>query len=523
MDRTVLLFVVLGFLSLACNIECYSRNKFKAAVYEHSLIIPPNRTSVASRYHALADVMVNLKIYDQQAKFAASQDVDILVFPEDGLYGYKFNRKSIKPYLEEIPDPRKEVWNPCTQPRRYADTEIQIYLSCMAMNNSMYIVANMGNKKRCTRRHDPRCPSDGQYQFNTNVVYAPNGRLIARYHKQNLFYEDQFDVPKDVNYATFETPFGKFGTFTCFDILFKEPAITLIEQFNVTNIVFPTAWMDALPLLSSIQFHSAFAEGMGVNFLSANIHLPHKRFHGSGIYTPNGPKNFYYNDVGYGGGKLVISQLDVIRHRKRHQTAYNKVPKPPSNQRSFQAELFKDKFNFVELRSNSGSVSVCHNRLCCHVEYSNYKNNNELYAFGAFDGLHTHEGMYYLQICTLLKCANRTRQSCGKPTKQAFTQFTDLKMYGTFDTNYVYPEVLKSRTRDGQLTLRSTGWRYNNGVLQATRKTSNPVLSASLFGRIYSRDRMPPGYHFSTNSGVITQITVSSLLMVILSVTSVLW
>ncbi|KAK6177051.1 hypothetical protein SNE40_015236 [Patella caerulea] len=493
------ILVVAGILLNSMPASAYNRKTFTAAVYEHSLIFPPNRSTVASRYNALADVMVNLRIYDQQAKFAASQDVDILVFPEDGLYGTKFSRDSIKPYLEEIPDPKSEVWNPCTQPNRYSKTEIQVYLSCMALNNSMYIVANMGNKQRCTRRTDSNCPSDGQYQYNTNVVYAPNGRLIARYHKQNLFYEYQFDRPRSVNYAFFETPFGRFGTFTCFDILFEEPAITLIERYNVSNIVFPTAWMDALPLLSAIQFHSAFAQGMGVNFLAANIHVPNKRFHGSGIYTPGGPKKFYYNDVGYGGGKLIISQLNVIENRRPH-VAYNEVQRPSSEQKTFHSYVFYDKFTFVELQRSSGVLSVCNNRLCCHLEYAINKDNSDMYAFGAFDGLHTHEGQYYLQICTLLRCANKTRSSCGQPTKQAYSEFNDIKIYGTFQTNYVFPEVLKSRKRDGQLNLASNGWKYNNGVLRATRKTTHPVLSVSLFGRIYSRDKLPPGYHF-TGSG----------------------
>ena len=38
------------------------------------------------------------------------------------------------------------------------------------------------------------------------------------------------------------------------------------------TVLFPTAWMNVLPFLTAIEFHSAWAMGMGVNLLSANTH-----------------------------------------------------------------------------------------------------------------------------------------------------------------------------------------------------------------------------------------------------------
>ena len=51
--------------------------------------------------------------------------------------------------------------------------------------------------------------------------------------------------------TVFQTDFGvKFGIFTCFDIIFEQPAVTLVKNMGVTDIVFPTAWFSELPFLS---------------------------------------------------------------------------------------------------------------------------------------------------------------------------------------------------------------------------------------------------------------------------------
>ncbi|XP_025105460.1 vascular non-inflammatory molecule 3-like isoform X2 [Pomacea canaliculata] len=230
---------------------------YRASVFAHRPLLP-SETFPVSRTIAVKNMMKNVVIYRQQAQHAAKQGAQIIVYPEDGLYGYLFNRVTIKPYLEPIPDPWQVLpWVPCTDPGRVQPSDIMVQLSCIARENKIYLVANMGDIKPCNTTDDVSgipCPPDGHFQYNTDVVFDPTGRLIARYHKHNLCEEHQFDKP-EVEVVTFETPFGRFGLFTCFDILFHDPAILLVEN-GITNIAFPTFWTEEYPLLNAIGIHS---------------------------------------------------------------------------------------------------------------------------------------------------------------------------------------------------------------------------------------------------------------------------
>jgi pantetheine hydrolase len=68
---------------------------------------------------------------------------------------------------------------------RFGSTPVQERLSCLAKNNSIYVVANMGDKKPCNTS-DSHCPPDGRFQYNTDVVFDSQGKLVARYHKVQL-------------------------------------------------------------------------------------------------------------------------------------------------------------------------------------------------------------------------------------------------------------------------------------------------------------------------------------------------
>ncbi|KAI8497906.1 Biotinidase [Branchiostoma belcheri] len=471
----------LVFLWTAQTVWCYDDTNFVAAVYEHAVTWTSDPGQPPTRQEALDFMKPNLDVYQVQTREAKRQGADIIVFPEDGIYGFQ-SRDDLYPYLETIPDPERIVWNPCDDPGRFNDTQVQRELSCMAKENDIYVVANFGDKQFCHVSEDSSCPADGRYQFNTDVVFDNEGTLVARYHKEHLFMSElQFNRPPSVEFTTFQTPFGKFGVFTCFDVLFRDPAVGLVEDYGVDTIVFPTAWMDVLPLFVSVEFHQAWAMGMGVNFLSANTHVIERRMTGSTISTPSGAVS-YYHDMSSTEGRLLVAEIP-IKPMKRAVTS-TELP-ITEHDTAFVSDLFGDPFTFVELQKESDYVIVCQNDLCCSLNYTKSGSTSEIYAFGVFDDLHTNEGQYYLQICALVKCANSSRDSCGQPTSNAQTTFSHLQLAGNFKFPHVFPEVL---TKGVGMDLAVGEWSYQDGALVSTSGISTPLLSAALFGRVYERD-----------------------------------
>ncbi|GLD69181.1 biotinidase-like protein [Lates japonicus] len=143
MFLSVAVFVSFSVTSAVGHTEPAADSSYVAAVYEHHLILNPEPHVPLSRAAALQHVQKNLDIYEEQAARAAQQGAQILVFPEDGLHGFNYTRSSISAYLETIPDPQQESWNPCTEPSRYNNTEVLQRLSCMARRHNLYLVANM--------------------------------------------------------------------------------------------------------------------------------------------------------------------------------------------------------------------------------------------------------------------------------------------------------------------------------------------------------------------------------------------
>lgn len=393
----------------------------------------------------------------------------------------------------------------------------------MAQKNRLFLVANMPDNQPCNRSADPLCPPDSRYQFNTDVVFSDNGTIVARYHKQNLYFEAAFDTPPECEYVTFTTPFaGLFGVFTCFDILFREPAVTLVKDMGVRQFVYPTAWMNQLPLLAAVQFQRSFSYSAGVTLLAANVRSAALGMTGSGIFTPW--EALYHHDTQGESGKLLVLRVPVldplllgdIPERARLKIVpFSGHPKVDTGRESefrvfqrgpdtefclkddsscnkwsapFTSTMMYDTFMLVPLQGKEGNLTACDGSFCCNLLFrrTNLLPEEEFYALGAFDGLHVVHGMYYLEVCALVRCTGLHQESCGGETEHAHT-LIDFHLHAMFSTEHVYAGVLGS----GMTPERpdESGWE-NGGFYMSRRGMKSGLVTAVLYGRVYEKDSL---------------------------------
>lgn len=132
---------------------------------------------------------------------------------------------------------------------------------------------------------------------------------------------------------------------------------------------------------------------------------------GSGIYAPDSPRAFHY-DMKTKEGKLLLSELDShSRSPVVNWASYaGSIKAFSTGNQEFKGTAFFDEFTFLELIRVTGNYTVCQKKLCCHLSYKmSEKRRDEVYALGAFDGLHIVEGTYYLQVMIVLVSGELTR------------------------------------------------------------------------------------------------------------------
>lgn len=198
---------------------------------------------------------------------AASSGVDILIFPE-----YTLNNIA---FPIELPNPIDKL-NPCESQENFDN--LLIDLSCLARDKEIYLCINLNEKEECNEesqlsRNDSRpCSSLGFSRYNTNVIFDRNGTVVGRYRKFNLFRESGVNTTHNAELSTFETDFDvTFGNIICFDILFYEPAMQLVQK-GIKNFIFPALWTSELPFLTcKFFFHILYIFPIVLTYTTTTI------------------------------------------------------------------------------------------------------------------------------------------------------------------------------------------------------------------------------------------------------------
>lgn len=486
---------------------------FRAAVFEN------NRNESAGD-NINQRVNDNLNLYARAAKVAAENGANVLVFPENGIGDSPAKRGED---LEEIPDPdflTNDNNNPCAQPQLFEDNEVLKRLSCMARENSLYLVANYGTRQSCSAGEKvgrSECPRAGHFKLNTNVVMDPQGNFIKRYRKYNLFLESfkgVFDHSPSLEEVYFDTPYGRFGVFTCFDVAFKWPAIDLVEKYHIDTVLFPTLWHDEAPIFSGLLAQDSWSRSNQVNLLAANLLKPELGAVGSGIYS--GDSSFFTSAESC-SGKLLIANVARDPRSKKCTRNFNPVLVEIDGT-ILQTQQYH--YNNYQLQSSDKvespsksefSGTSCSGKVCCTVDFKIrgsigeealsrliilVRDDNRLGPF-----------KFYEQVCllaTLEKPFDRNRLNETVFAREALVEFERLSLEATFESKYVMPVAATSLTQpmkraDHQFECTrekdEAGMLKCNHVYQANQHGSGDrIYSFGLYGRVYGRDKMPPGW-----------------------------
>ncbi|KAF2068498.1 hypothetical protein CYY_010174, partial [Polysphondylium violaceum] len=419
-------FLVLFLLiSTVCSQDYYT-----AAVIDYSphLISSPSELSIT------------LNEFNNFCKIASQKGAQIIIFPEYGLLSQRgLNRDNILPYLEYIPDPKSSTQPiiPCGN-IEFKNRTIMKTLSCIAKQNNIVVVADMGDIKPCTNSSSTNdCPSDGRFQFNTLVAFSETGELIARYHKYNLYNEHFFDPSPSVEISTFTTSFNvTFGMFICFDIMFEHPAYDLVLQ-KVQNFVYSTKWVNSNYLLA-VQAQQSWSGQNKVNLLASNIGLSIKTS-GSGIYSNGEILASTFNPTFNKSSRMLISQVPKIPKQqmttiemslniravvKESMIPISAIPPHDITIVTFVPELNQKKS--IQILANN-------NNLTCEFSYSGARNHHfhtPTLGLLAFAG--EIEGGHQVELCAVSLCNNSTKDSCLEYIFNSGIQIDSFSIKGSY-------------------------------------------------------------------------------------------
>ena len=148
----------------------------------------------------------------KQAKTAAGNGAELIVFPECALTGYVFNsREEALPFMETVPGPATD---------RIGDFCREV---------GVHVVIGLLEK-------------DGNRCFNTAVLICPQG-LVGKYRKVHLPFLgiDRFVDPGDKPFEVHKTPIGNIGLHICYDCNFPESG-RVMTLLGADILVLPTNW-----------------------------------------------------------------------------------------------------------------------------------------------------------------------------------------------------------------------------------------------------------------------------------------
>ena len=469
---------------------------FRAAVYEHYRIDSTD---------CKESLKMNLAVYETAAMTARKNGANIIVFPEYGIFVGSL--PNVLECLEEVPDPAKPETkfdsgkNYCSlKGQTKNEFSVLTELSCIAERNNIYVVANFGSKERCepnTEIGELRCPAEGFLTFNTNVVFDAQGNFVSRYRKYHLFGDAYNKAPKP-ELIHFKTPFGTFGQFICFDILFKDPAIDLIEENKIDTILFPSNWFDNVPLLTAIQVQDFWSLRNNVNLLAANNLQPFVGTTGSGIYSID--NSSIYVSASSTSPQLILQTLPSNSNNIEKCRAIAEPKKlslknvrqlPEMFYRSTDVVRVTDDDIILDLGKPEDDIQLCHKKVCCQLVYKIAgKDVPRGLVLIIRDNPRPITG-WYEQFCALaIKDSSSKRKIFYDYDTGLSLKYEKLSISGKFSTKYVFPTASESVHELIDRSSRKFTCKQEEGATSCDQSLLEPkfVNSFGLYARYFDAE-----------------------------------
>lgn len=492
---------------------------FTGAVYEHILQgYSPDVTGLVDFDVAVDSIKVNLQAYSDAAEKASIEGAQIIVFPEDGLHNVaqinNVSRDVVHMIAEPVPDASSSI-NPCFDPQ-YVSRTILRTLSCVALENKIYVIATMVDVVKCT--NETNCPSDGVFLYNTQVAFNNNGTLIAKYHKQHLFGEHLLNTPENQELIYFDTDFGaRIGMYICFDRIFYDPLVSLVDKYNVTTMALSTWWFDGYPFLLSHQIDQYQSRIFEINILTACAKNLPTGTTGSGLYSPFQTVNIEHDlniDAGTSYGRLLIGNLPInpkVNTRcpgdnQKYKMADYALKNAPTYSSQVVTAFASDLSTFQSITLNETAaigVKLCSETFCCTLDYEmrnttgKEKSRKDFYSkkqqitqestvqyhFMAVNGLRNFsvpKYSAYEQACLIIAMNPITNEA----SLHSGSKFKSIVMNGSFETPYVFPTAISEYlhlVKNKEVTFDRT----NNTLTVQSKK---PIMMAGLYGRLFEKD-----------------------------------
>ena len=208
-------------------------DSFRAAVLHQTAVVGERATEA----DAEAIFLANWRQTEPLIRMAADVGAKVVVTPEYGNTGNHIKVAERYNASTTIPAP------PTTAPLwEIEDDEIDSYLLAyarLAKELGIYIVTNaLEREDRGGERN----------YYNTMVALDPEGKLVARYRKINLYMVELMLETSGDETCSFDTPYGRFGLLLCLDAIIPWTWGEVKDDHGVDFLIVSSLWQPYVPL-----------------------------------------------------------------------------------------------------------------------------------------------------------------------------------------------------------------------------------------------------------------------------------